>query len=453
MDLNKSDDISIALQLSIYLNQLAEKDLFSGAVLFARDGRPIFQQAYGYANRSFSVPNCTSTKFNLGSMNKMFTALAVTQLAEKGKLSFDDKVGKHLPDFSNPEVREKVSLHQLLTHTSGMGCFFTEEFESASKTRFRQVRDYFPLFENQPLQFEPGTRWMYSNAGFILLGAVIEAVSKENYFNYLRQHIFEPTGMPDTDSYDMDQVIPNLAVGYTLNGALPEQIHNNYFLHSIKGSPAGGGFSTLMDLLKFEQALRNHQLLSPEFTEILLSPKQETDRPGARYAYGFFVYNLEEETITGHGGGFPGINAVFEMHRNSGYCVIILANCDPPAAQAVNARLSRWINNIPLPQAADISLKALKRYEGKYLPDIEPVLGPMTLYLIEDSLYLSHPLTGTRKILPLSEVKFIDDETFKLEIYFHFGKQETIEWIEIKSSGSPIKAYRMGKLAADNPMS
>ena len=179
MGLNKNNDISIALQLSAYLKELVKKDQFSGAVLFAREGRPVFQQAYGLANRNFNIPNRINTRFNLGSMNKIFPAQAVTQLAEKGKLSFNDPVGKFLPDYSDTEIREKVTLHHLLAHTAGMGSHFAKKFAQTSKTRFRQVRDYSPLLRKQTLVFEPGTCWMYSNAGYILLGAVIEAVSYE----------------------------------------------------------------------------------------------------------------------------------------------------------------------------------------------------------------------------------------------------------------------------------
>jgi CubicO group peptidase (beta-lactamase class C family) len=265
------DETSFTKELNAYLEQSSAGDTFSGAVLVAKNGQPIFKKAYGLANKSNSTPNTTDMKFDLGSMNKMFTAIAIAQLAERGKLSFTDTVSKLLPDYPNKAIADKVTVHQLLTHTSGMGSYFNQKF-MGNLDNMKTVADYLPLFANDPLAFEPGTKWQYSNSGFVVLGLIIEKVSGQNYYDYVREHIFKPAGMMNTDSYERDKDIPNLAIGYTKMGengrpdpAAPRRA--NTPMRPVKGSPAGGGYSTVDDLLKISIALRDHKLLSQKYTE------------------------------------------------------------------------------------------------------------------------------------------------------------------------------------------
>ena len=264
------DDSALAKELDAYLEQAAAGDRFSGGVLIARNGRPVFKKAYGLANKSNSSVNNIDTRFDLGSMNKMFTAVAIAQLAERGKLSFTDTVGKLLPDYPNTAVAQKVTVHHLLTHTSGMGSYFNEKF-FANLNNMKTVSDYLPLFVDDPLSFEPGTKWQYSNSGFTLLGLIIEKLSGQSYFDYVKEHIFKPAGMNNTDSYERDMEVSNRAIGYTRMGdngrpdpAAPRRA--NTAMRPAKGSPAGGGYSTVEDLLKFSLALQQHKLLSKKYT-------------------------------------------------------------------------------------------------------------------------------------------------------------------------------------------
>jgi CubicO group peptidase (beta-lactamase class C family) len=281
------------------------------------------------ASFAYGAKNRIDTKFNLGSMNKMFTAVAIAQLAENGKLAFTDPIGKHWPDYPNEAVREKVTIHHLLTHTSGLGDYFSDDFMDASRAKYRMPQDFLPLFVDEPLQFEPGARWQYSNAGFLLLGLLVEKISGKSYFDYVREQIYKPAGLTNTDAYEMDADTPNLATGYTRmgpNGRPGSERRNNLFLHVIKGGPAGGGFSTVDDLLKFDQALRRHRLLGPKFTETILTGKVEA--PFGKYAYGFMEQSVRGHRIVGHGGGFPGINSELQMYWDSGYTVAVLSNYD-----------------------------------------------------------------------------------------------------------------------------
>jgi CubicO group peptidase (beta-lactamase class C family) len=342
----KLSDAEIARQMEAYLDRLAGAGLFSGSVLLARDGKPFSARAYGLASKAYGVPNRLDTKFNLGSMNKMFTAVAIAQLAQQGKLAFTDPLVKHLPDYPNKAVAEKVTIHQLLTHTSGIGDYFNDKYMEASKDRFRAVSDYFPLFVDRPLAFEPGQRFQYSNAGFMVLGAVVERVSGQDYFAYVREHVYRPAGMLGTDAYEMDHDTPNLAIGYTRevaeSGRLGEARKNNLYLHVVKGGPAGGGFSTVEDLLRFDQALRSHRLLNARHTELVLTGKVSV-RGGGKYAYGFIDRTEQGLRVVGHGGGFPGINSDLGMYLDNGYTVAVMSNYDPPAAQRVSQKFQRLL--------------------------------------------------------------------------------------------------------------
>ncbi len=310
----------------------ADQGRFSGTVLVAKNGEPIFTAAHGFASLDFQVPNRLDTKFNLGSMNKMFTAVAVAQLVEAGKLSFDDAIIDHIPDYPNQEVAKKVTVHQLLTHTSGLGNYWTQEYQRTSKDLFRDVADYLPLFVDQPLLFEPGSQWSYSNSGFMVLGLVIERVSGQSYFDYVRKHIYEPAGMQHTDAYELDSVVPNLAVGYTLRGSENGELRNNLFLHVVKGGPAGGGYSTVEDLLRFSNALLGHKLLSPEMTERVVEGKVDTDGANRTYGYGFRNQVENGQRVVGHAGGFAGINSFLDMYPDLGYTVAVMSNRDMGAA-------------------------------------------------------------------------------------------------------------------------
>ena len=307
-----------------HLEKLAETDQFSGIVLVARQGKPLFKKAYGFANLSDSIPNRVDTKFNLASMGKMFTAVAIMQLVEAGKLTLHDKVGKILPDYPNKAARDSVTIHQLLSHTSGLGNFW-EAHSKQAKERFRAVSDYLPLFADEPLLFTPGKQFAYSNSGFTVLGLIIEKITGRSYFDYVKEKIFTPSGMKDTDAYELDLAVPRLAIGYTRSVENPGHWKNNTYVNVIKGGPAGGSYSTADDLLRFSNALLENKLLSKENTKIL------TTRPVgslSKYAYGFSEEIINTHRVIGHSGGHIGIANEMMIFTDLGYTTIILTNGD-----------------------------------------------------------------------------------------------------------------------------
>jgi CubicO group peptidase (beta-lactamase class C family) len=305
-----------------YFDDLVKTDAFSGVVLVAKDDKPVFSRAYGLASKEHGLQNRPDTKFNLGSINKTFTRVAIGQLVRQGKISFDDKLGKYLPDYPNRDAAEKVTIRHLVTMKSGIGDFFGEKFDSASKDRFRNNSDFIPLFADKPLAFEPGTKDQYSNGGYILLGAIIEKVSGKSYYDYVRDNIFKPAGMADSDSYESEKMPPNTASGYTNRGGTGGRV-NNIFTRPARGSAAGGGYSTADDLLKFSIALKSGKLTIPD----------DNGQPRKDAGWGI-------------AGGADGINGVFIVNAQSGYTVIVLSNYDPPAAEQSGKQLRDWLKQI-----------------------------------------------------------------------------------------------------------
>jgi CubicO group peptidase (beta-lactamase class C family) len=316
-------DEQMARELEAFISKLAGADVFSGAALLARDGKVIYKNAFGIANKDFNAPNRIDTKFNLGSMNKMFTSVAIAQLVERGKISFDDPLAKFLPEFPSKEAAEKIKIKHLLCHTAGLGSYFNSKFMESSRARFRTTSDFMELAKDEKLAFEPGTSWRYSNTGMLTLGAVIEKATGQSYYDYIRENVYKPAGMINSDCYDLDRVNPNLAVGYekeyTDDGV---RFRNNIFSHVIRGGAAGGGYSTVEDLMRFDVALRSNKLVGAEYVKLLLSPKPELKSPG--YGYGFQID--QENQIAGHGGGFEGISSNLDMFLSSGYTAVVLSN-------------------------------------------------------------------------------------------------------------------------------
>ena len=318
------------------LNADSASGRFSGAVLVAKNGVPIFSEAYGLADREHQLPNTLQTRFRIGSMNKMFTATSILQLVQTGKLGLDDYVGKYLTDYPNQDIATKVTIRHLLTHTGGTGDIFGPEFD-AHRLELRTLQDYIKLYGNRAPQFEPGSRWVYSNYGFILLGAIIEKVSGQNYYDYIRDHIYAPSGMTSSGSEPETEAVPDRSIGYTRMGG--NELHPNTNTLPYRGTSAGGGYSSVQDLLKFANALQGHKLLNPEFTDMLTTGKVEAR--SARYAFGFEDQMINGIRCFGHGGGAPGMNGDLEICPGPSYVIAVLSNLDPPAA----GQVSNFITN------------------------------------------------------------------------------------------------------------
>lgn len=328
----KSDEAMVEA-VARRIDELAARDAFSGTVFIVKNGTPLLQKTVGLASREHGVPNRLDTRFNLGSINKLFTMVSICQLIEAGKLKPTDTIGSVLPDYPNRDAAAKVTVHQLLTMRSGIGDFFNERFESTPRNAIRTTSDYMKLFADKPLEFEPGTDNRYSNGGFVVLGAIVEKLSGASYFDYVRDHVYKPAGMTATDSFPSDAVVPNLASGYTReNPSVPWR--NNVLLRPGRGSSAGGGYSTAADLAAFADALTEARLMSPSATAWMLGGF-ETQAPVADARPG--------GGAAGWGGGAEGINSALEVDFDRGYVIVVMSNMDPPAAVSLAGTISHLL--------------------------------------------------------------------------------------------------------------
>ncbi len=308
-----------------YITELAAKDKFSGAVLVAKDGRILLKKAFGYAHLGLKVKNNINTKFSYASIAKTFTSVAIFQLIQKERLSLTDNVGKYLIDYPNKIIRDSVTIKHLLTHTSGVPNYFAKkEFLESSKTRFRAMEDLRPLYENEPMESKPGEIFSYRNTNYVLLGRIIEKITSLSYDEYVAKHIFSPLSMKNTGNFDIDHVIENAAEGYTISNIYPNKYQLNTFMGTVRGSSAGGGYTTLDDLYQFAEAIKKSKLLNKTYTDILTKPLNKK----TRYGYGLSFTNPEKGTIFGHSGGHFGVGSEWRIYKDEGYIVIILTNRD-----------------------------------------------------------------------------------------------------------------------------
>ena len=343
--LHRMNEADALKALAARADKLAAEDEFSGAVLIAKNGRVLFRRAYGMAERNRPIRNTVRTRFRIGSMNKMLTAVAILQLVEAGKVRLTAPLGTYLPAYPNRDVATKVTIEQLLTHTGGTGDIFGPDFDTHRK-QLRALADYVKLYGKRGPEFEPGSRWAYSNYGFILLGVVIEAVTGQSYDDYVQTHIHAPAGMTRSGSLPEHRPVPGRSIGYMRPPGTTAWAPNTDTL-PYRGTSAGGGYSTVGDLARFAHALLSNRLLDSDSTKLLITGKVNSG-PGIKYAYGFEdAREADGNGWVGHGGGAPGMNGDLKIYPKAGYVVAVLANMDPPAAQ----RISEYLDpRLPIPR-------------------------------------------------------------------------------------------------------
>ncbi len=303
-------------RLGAAVDSLALADEFSGVVALAHGGTIVFRRAWGSADRESGRPNDPETAFNIGSINKLFTATAIRQLAAAGRLDLDSTLGRAWPDYPDPEVARRITIRQLLQHTSGIGGNIFAPPASGRRNDIRRLADYLPLFVHEPLRFEPGTQEAYSNAGYVVLGLLVERLTGRSYYDYVRDEVYRPAGLTRTGHFAVDSLPPNTAVGYTRGdnwGDTSIPRHRNSAELPGRGSSAGGGYSTAEDLLRFVAALRAGKVPSGPPAGI------------------------------GVAGGSGGLNAAVEGDLPGGYDLVVLANLDPPAAERVARMVRGWL--------------------------------------------------------------------------------------------------------------
>ena len=321
---------TIARAVDEQLTRSASEDRFSGAVIVRVGDATILSAGYGLAHRETQIANTPRTRFRLASLNKMFTATAVLQLVQRSELGLGTTVGEVLADYPNREVAKTVTVHQLLCHTSGLGNLWGDDFNE-HRLELRTGADYVKIFGAQAPEFAPGSAYKYSSYGYIVLGRMLEAATGEDYYDRVRAHIFAPAGMTSTDSLPETIDVPRRAAGYMRApdgwGPADETL-------PFRGTPAGGGYSTVGDLDLFAKALIAHRLLDGEHTDLMTKGKADAGG-GMRYAYGFTDETDRGLRRIGHTGGAPGMAAMFWIYPEAEWLIAVLSNRDPPAAKMV----------------------------------------------------------------------------------------------------------------------
>jgi D-alanyl-D-alanine carboxypeptidase len=310
--------------LSQRATELAGEDKFSGQLLVARRGKILLDQSWGMADREAGKPVTADSRFRIGSMNKMFTAIAILQLVEAGKIGLSEPLVRYLPDYPNKELASKVTIRHLLTHTGGTGDIFGPGF-ATYRLALRDHDAYLRQFGARALLKEPGAAFQYSNYGYVLLGAVIERVSGMSYYDYVEQKVYRPAGMKDTGSLPEEVEVRGRAKGYMWRSGAWQP---NTDTLPYRGMAAGGGYSTAHDLLAFAQALDAGKLVS----KAMLDQATEAGGAGDGFGLGFMRDGEGPSRMYGHNGGAPGMNGALWIYPNAGYVVIGLSNLDPDAA-------------------------------------------------------------------------------------------------------------------------
>ncbi|MDP8979972.1 MAG: serine hydrolase [Acidobacteriota bacterium] len=376
-----------AAQADAYISALVQQNKFSGSVLAAKDGKPLFRKGYLLANREWNIPNGPDTRFRLGSITKQFTATAILQLAEQGKLKVDDPISKYYE--ASPASWAKVTIHHLLTHSSGIPSYTSMPGFFAKQSRDdRTPEEIIQLTQDKPLEFEPGSKWNYDNTGYILLGYVVEKASGEKYADYVRTHIFEPLGMRDT-GYDMPvDIVPHRAAGYDVT---PKGWRNSPYLAMSLPYAAGSLYSTVDDLLIWDQAIYAGKLLTPESWKRMFTAHIH------EYGYGWGVDEQFHHRQISHGGGINGFATFIARFPDDKVTVIALGNTSSSASGQIAKALAGMLFGekiaIPAPKVeVKIDTKLLDRYPGKY--QLQP---GMVLTVTREGDQLKIQLTGQPK--------------------------------------------------------
>ena len=312
--------------IHVGLDRLVRTNDFSGCVTVADGGKTVFDECRGLAERNFSVPIDHQTKFHVGSIDKMFTAVAIAQLVEAGKLSWDARLLQVIPEYADHAAANDITVWDLLHHTAGLGDVLVPEY-FARREQFNEPADFLDLIARQPRVSEPGKEWNYSNAGYMLLGRIVEKVSHERYDDYVKRHVFAPAGM-DASGFDtLNEVTAKLAVGYFHDGLFASDWKADWMKIPFKGDPAGGGYSTNADLLRFAQALREGKLVKPATLAKMFDGGVPAG-PGS-YAAGFGDRLSHGRHIRGHAGGIEGTDANLQIVWGTDAAVALTSNQGP----------------------------------------------------------------------------------------------------------------------------
>jgi CubicO group peptidase (beta-lactamase class C family) len=416
-----------------YINAYIQMNQFSGSILIAKNGQIIVKKGYGYANYEFDIKNAPETKFRIGSLTKGFTAVAILQLEKKGLLKVDDKLQKYIPDYPRGD---EITIKHLLTHTSGIPDHTKfEDFNKERRVFEYNILETIETFKNKSLEFNPGERFKYSNSNYILLGFVIEQVSKVSYAEYIKQNIFGPLKMKNSEFDNPEKIIKNLAQGYCFRN---NEIEKAKFRDMSNAHASGALYSTIEDLYIWDRALYSEELINKESKEKMFTEFKDN------YGYGWGIINIFNHKMIGHSGEIDGFTSNISRFINDDICIIVLSNFEHTPIGRISSDLAAIVFNekytIPeIIKTIKLTDSILQSYLGKY--ELKPNFI-FDISISDGRLYCQPTGQSKLELLPISESEFILKEV-EAKISFSKDSNGKIEKLILHQGGKEIPAYKM----------
>lgn len=423
-------DKQLAAKCDQLMSEQFKADETGGAALIAKKGQIIYKKAFGMANLELNIPMLADNVFRIGSISKQFTAVAILQLMEQGKLGLQDDITKFIPDY--PTHGHKITIEHLLTHTSGIQSYTgMKEFGTISRLD-KTPEELIAFFKNQPMEFAPGTKWNYNNSGYFLLGYIIEKLSGKTYPEYVEENIFKPLGMTNSYYGSDSKIIKNRAAAYSKN---EKGFINAEPLSMTLPYAAGSLQSTVEDLYKWNQALHSYKLVKKEsldkaFTPYVLSDGKKTD-----YGYGWSIGKIQGSPTIEHGGGIPGFLTMGIYLPKEDVFVAVFSNCDCNAPEDIAAKLGALTIGKPFEyKEMKVDSNELKKLTGVY--EMEGGDEKRYISYTDNQLFSQRNRSTKFKIKPYEKDKFFF-ESLMNTIEFMRNKTGDVDKLIFKNKGEP----------------
>jgi len=425
----------------------------SGVVaLAAREGKILFEKGYGYASLELGVPATPQTRFRIGSITKQFTAAAILRLQEQGKLSVTDKLAKFIPDYPRGE---EVTLHHLLTHTSGIHSYTSKPNFLETAPLAVKPEDLIQSFKDDPYDFSPGEKYLYNNSGFFLLGYIVAKVSGQSYAAFLRQEFFEPLGMTNTGVHEASAILKHEATGYSCSGG---ELRKALNWDMSRAGGAGALYSTVEDLFRWNEAVFGGKVLSDASLKAAFTPvvtKEDTESAGQKetgYGYGWAVGKTRGLRTIEHGGGLHGFLSYLLRFPEQKFTVVVLANASDPPPNLVPSSLAQEIARLYLWR--EMKPRAVPRVATSVNPATYDALvgrydyGNAILTVTKDGNRLFAQLAGQPKfeIFPKSETEFFW-KVVEAEVTFVKNEKGDVTKAIHRQGGQTITAAKLADVA------
>lgn len=424
---------NIEAKVNEYLQVHTNKYYFSGSVLIAQNGNILISKGYGMANYELDVPNTPQTKFRIASITKQFTAMAIVQLQEKNLLNVNDSIIKHIPDY--PETGKQITIHHLLTHTSGIPNFTSFPDYEQTMMIASSVETTIAKFKDKPLEFTPGEKYSYCNSGYILLGYIIEKISGKLYETYLQENIFQPLEMKNTGYDHYSKIVKNRASGYymTGNGSI-----NAAYIDTSIGFSAGALYSTVEDLYLWDRALYTEKIVSKTSLDNAFTCFLEN------YGYGWLITELFNHKVVGHGGAINGFVTNIDRYINDDICIIVLCNNGFSMINVIRKDLAAIVfgEKYELPKertAIKVDPKIYDAYIGEY--ELAPNFI-ITITKENDQIFAQATAQSKVEIYPESETEFFYTLVYA-QITFVKNEEGEVRELVLHQNGQEMPAKKI----------